>query len=195
MAMRTFVVLCPANFVRCLTAVSALSSLSLITACGAEPEPAKATEGKGIASVTDPDKQSQAPATVERPLIRPDTSKEEEWRLIQVHLDCVAQQGIKMVKNKDDGSWKGPADTEEKVHAAYKVCVSKEPESLPARTARKDPGWKDKYRQWIKCMRSHGLNVEPTWDTPGTFSWPDGLPPGSTEKWIKKCEAQAYVVE
>ena len=199
---RTFAVSRSAHFVRCLTAVTALASFTLITACGGEPEPAKSAEDKGVASVTQPgDKQSQtpeqSPAQAERPLIRPDTTEEEEWRLVQVHQECQALYGLEpyMIKN-DDGSWKGYKGGNDKLwKEALKACASKEPEPLPARVAKEDPNWKDKYRKWLKCMESHGMDVEPTWDTPGYFAFTHGLPPVSKTKWIKKCEAEAYVVE
>jgi hypothetical protein len=197
--MRTFVAPRPAHFVRCLTAATALASLGLLTACGGGSEPAKDAADNGVASVATPSSApSQTAEQVERPLIRPDTTEEEEWRLGQVYQDCQAQHGLAnyMLKN-DDGSWKGYKGGNDKLYkAALKACASKEPETLPDRVAKEDPNWKDKYRQWISCMQSHGIAAEPSWDSPGYFALAGGrLPTASQEKWVKKCEADAYVAK
>lgn len=147
-------------------------------------------------------KTSQAPAQVERPLIRPDTT-EEEWRLGQVYQECQAQYGLAkyMIKNEGDGrneggSWKGYKGGNDKLwRAALKACASKEPGTLPQRAAREDPEYQDKYEKWLKCMRSHGLKVSATPENPGIFAFDEGLPPDSQMKWIKKCEADAFVAK
>ncbi|ASQ99829.1 hypothetical protein [Streptomyces sp. 11-1-2] len=200
--MHTFTRSRPAAFVRRLTVIAALTSLSLLTACSGEQESSGKAGDKDVASVTGGDKKSDEAVQVERPLIRPDTSKEEEWRLTQVHLDCLSQQGLKMIKNKGgetDGTYKG-IDTraeknQNKIAAAKKVCAAKEPETLPQRAAREDPEYQDKYDKWLKCMRSHGLKVSATPDQPGIFSFDEGLPPADKEKWVKKCEAEAFVAK
>lgn len=195
MTIRTFIGSRPAGFVRRLTAVGALVSLSLLTACSGESESAGKAKDNEVASVTGGGKGSQDPAQPERPLIRPDTSREEERRLNQVYQDCLAQQGLRMYKDTD-GSYRGISEQNKaKVATAKKACASKEPETLPQRAAREDPEYQDKYDHWLKCMRSHGLKVSATPDAPGAFSFPDGLPSEDKEKWIKKCEAEAFVVK
>jgi hypothetical protein len=137
--MRTFAASRPARFGRCLTAVTALASLALISACSKESESA---EDEGVASVTEAGgTTSQAPVQVERPLIRPDTTEEEERRLGQLYQECQAQYGLAkyMLKN-DNGSWKGYKGGNDKLwRAAEKACASKQPETLPERAAREDP--------------------------------------------------------
>jgi hypothetical protein len=197
--MRTFVAPRPAHFVRRLTTATALASLGLLTACGGGSEPDEPAADNAVASVATPSSTpSQTAVQAERPLIRPDTTKEEEGRLWDVYLDCQAQHGLAnyMIKN-EDGSWKGYKGGNDKLYnAALKACASKEPQTLPDRVAKEDPNWKDKYRQWISCMQSHGIAAEPSWDSPGYFALTDGrLPTVSQEKWVKKCEADAYVAK
>ncbi|MCX4907001.1 hypothetical protein [Streptomyces sp. NBC_00878] len=196
--MRTFTGSRPAHFGRCLTTVTALASLALITACSGESGSAKSAEDKGVASVTEPSgKSSQAPAQAERPLIRPDTTEEEETRLGQLYQECQAQHGLAkyMIKN-EDGTWKGyKGGNDELWEKAKKACASKEPETLPQRAAREDPEFQDKNEKWLKCMRSHGLKVSAAADNPGMIAFDDGLPPDSQMKWIKKCEADAFVAK
>jgi hypothetical protein len=181
-----------AVLVRSLAVVAALVATVTVGGCSGGSESAGGSGDKNVASVNDDSrKQSQAPAEVERPLIRPDTSKEEEWRLVQVHMDCIAQQGVKMYKN-DDGSYKGHDSSSTKAKAALEKCRSKEPETLPQRAAREDPEYQDKYERWLKCMRSHGLKVSPAEN--GFFSFDDGdMGTPEQSKWIKKCEAEAFV--
>jgi hypothetical protein len=172
--------------------VAALAATVTLVACGGGSESAGGSGDKDVASVNDDSrKESQAPGQVERPLIRPDTSKEEEARLVQVHIDCIAQQGVKTYKN-DDGAYKGYDNSSTKAKAAEETCRSKEPETLPQRAAREDPEYQDKYESWLKCMRSHGLEVSPAEN--GFFSFDDGdMGTPEQQKWIKKCEAEAFV--
>ncbi|KES04929.1 hypothetical protein BU52_23090 [Streptomyces toyocaensis] len=194
----------PTGLARRLTVLIALTSLTLLTACDGESESSGEAGSKDVASVTredEPDdgkKEPGQPAKAERPLIRPDTSEEEEWRLVQVYYDCLAKQGLKMAKNHGgeyEGTYKGILEQDPaKITAANKVCGGKEPETLPERAARNDPEYHDKYDKWLTCMRSHGLKVQATPDEPGVFAFEEGLPPESKAKWVKKCEAEAFVV-
>ncbi|MFF1277541.1 hypothetical protein ACFVZC_29720 [Streptomyces marokkonensis] len=189
-----------AGFARRLTVITALTSLTLLTACDGESESSGEARSKDVASVTregEPGDGKKEPAKAERPLIRPDTSEEEEWRLVQVYYDCLAKQGLKMAKNHGgeyEGTYKGIIEEDPaKITAANKVCGSKEPETLPERAARNDPEYHDKYDKWLTCMRSHGLKVQATPDEPGIFAFEEGLPPEDKAKWVKKCEAEAFV--
>lgn len=189
-----------ARLARRLAAAAALASLTLLTACGGGSGDSQSSGGDvGVASVTEGDRNPTKVAQVERPLIRPDTSQEEEERLWQVYYDCLAQQGLKLAKNEGEGyegTYKGIAEQDQKkVQAAKKGCAAKEPETLPERASREDPKYQDKYDKWLDCMRSHGLKVEAAPDQPGTFGFTEGLPPESKAKWIRKCEAEAFVTE
>ena len=194
----------PAPLGRRLVVVTVLVSLALITGCGGKSEADKSAEDKGVASLTGTGsgsgtggKASPSPAQLERPLIRPDTTDEEETRLNQLYLDCQAQHGLTpyMMKN-EDGSWKGYKGGNDPLRdKARQACASKEPETLPERAAREDPEYQDKFDKWISCMRSHGLKVSAAPDSPGVFAFDKGLPPDNLFKWVKKCEADAFVTK
>ncbi|MFF6995789.1 hypothetical protein ACFY93_12645 [Streptomyces sp. NPDC008313] len=195
---------CRAGLARRLAVAAALASLALLTACGAGSGDAQSSGGsggdKGVASVTGGDKKPKEAATrAERPLIRPDTSAEEEDRLIQVYTSCLEQHGYKKLKGYSgkvgDPDKPDPATlarNEAKFAPAQKACAAKEPEELWQRAYREDPEYQDKFDKWLTCMRSHGLEVAPSPDDPGTFSFEGGLPPADKEKWVDKCEAEAF---
>ncbi|MFF0516788.1 hypothetical protein [Streptomyces sp. NPDC004250] len=190
------------GLVRRLAAAAALASLCLLTACDSGGGDGEAADDTGVVSVTGGDKQQEEAAQVERPLIRPDTSDEEKDRLEQVYLDCLAQQDLRMVTNKGgeyEGTYKGIDTRVEKDQAkiadARKKCAAKEPETLPQRSAREDPEYHKKFDKWLDCMRSHGMKVEASPDNPGTFGFPEGLPPADKQRWVEKCESEAFVAK
>ncbi|MDX3319693.1 hypothetical protein PV415_22565 [Streptomyces sp. ME03-5684b] len=198
---------CRAVLARRLAVAASLASLTWLTACGGPSGDSRSTGGsgddRGVASVTGGDKKpTEAAPQAERPLIRPDTSAEEEDRLIQVYTSCLEQHGYKKLEgysgkvgdpNKPDSATL--ARNEARFAPAQKACAAKEPEELWQRAYREDPEYQDKFDKWLKCMRSHGLEVAPSPDDPGTFSFEDGLPPVNEEKWVDKCEAEAFTGE
>ncbi|MFG2195856.1 hypothetical protein [Streptomyces sp. NPDC048639] len=139
-------------------------------------------------------KESSSAAKVERPLLRPDSSDEEQSRLWDVYYDCLDKQGVKMSKN-EDGSYKGinDADTDPKFPAGQKKCGQKEPEMLSWRSAREDPDFRNKADKWLKCLSSHG--IEATVGDDGMLALENGLPPAGKDKWLGKCEAEAFMVK
>ncbi|WP_217167694.1 hypothetical protein [Streptomyces sp. AC512_CC834] len=111
-----------------------------------------------------------------------------------------------MVKNHGgeyDDTYKGIDGRLEKdqakISAARKTCAAKEPETLPQRAAGEDLEYQDKYQdkydKWLECMRSHGIKVEAAPDDPGSFGFTEGLPAADKEKWVKKCESEAFVAK
>ncbi|WP_399896338.1 hypothetical protein ACGH7X_41200 [Streptomyces sp. BBFR51] len=197
-----------AGLVRRLTVAAVLASFTLLTACGAGGGDSRASSGesgddKGVASVTGGDRKPTGAATqAERPLLRPDTSAEEEERLHQVYLSCLEQHGYKKLEGYSGkvGDPRKPdaatvARNEEKFAPAQKACAAKEPEELWQRAYREDPQYQDKFDKWLKCMRSHGLKVAPAADDPGILSFDQGLPSADMQKWVDTCEAQAFTGE
>ncbi|MBQ0953055.1 hypothetical protein QMA61_36055 [Streptomyces coelicoflavus] len=86
----------------------------------------------------------------ERPLIRPDTSAEEE-RIIQVCTGCLEQHGYQKLEGYSGkvGALHKPdsatlARNEAKFAPAQKACADKEPEELWQRAYREDPDYRDK---------------------------------------------------
>ncbi|WP_314411259.1 hypothetical protein [Streptomyces sp. DSM 40484] len=184
--------------VAALTSVGLLGLVGLLGACGGGSEQADESKAQsrardnGVASVEGADKGGSPSAQVEQPLIRPDTSEEEQDRLWQVYYDCLEQHGLRMSKNKD-GSYRGlNLNGQEKQAAAEDKCRQKEPETLPIRAAREDPEYGDKRDHWLKCLKSHGIEaiVEG-----GMLAFEKGLPPADKIKWIKYCETEAFVVK
>ncbi|MFD5425450.1 hypothetical protein [Streptomyces sp. NPDC127084] len=189
----------PPTAKRLLATLTALTASFLIGACSGESESAQDTKDTGVASVTGSQKNAKdtngSPvAQVERPLIRPDTSDEEEHRIDQLYQDCLAKQGVKMLKN-DDGSYKGvfDRDTDPRYPEAQKKCQSKEPETLTQRSAREDPDFRDKADRWVRCLRSH--DVVATVDDEGFLSFDDGSNLEHKIKWADKCEAEVFLAK
>ncbi|WP_217167693.1 hypothetical protein [Streptomyces sp. AC512_CC834] len=193
-----------AGLARRLAVAAALASLTWLTACGGgsgdSQSSGEAGDDNGVASVTGKDENPKKEAAkVERPLIRPDTSAEEEERLFQIYTGCLEQHGYKKLEGYSgrvgDPDKPDPATlsrNEAKFAPARKACAAKEPEELWQRAYREDPEYQDKFGTWLKCMRSHGLEVAPSPDDPGTFAFEDGLPPANEAKWVDKCEAEAF---
>lgn len=172
-----------------LTAVGmTIASLGLVAAC-ASAESA-ADSGTQVASVAKSG-AAQAPVSGERPLMRPDMSEEDQWRLTNKHMACVESHGIKMLMNAD-GSYKGVNEdsTSPKVVEAYKKCQNLEPETLANRAKRTDPLFLEKADKWVKCIRSHGIELAPS--EPGQIAFPDGLPSEDKLPWVGKCEIEVF---
>ncbi|WP_328564955.1 hypothetical protein [Streptomyces coelicoflavus] len=207
-AMPTVLGLRRAGFVRRLTVASVLAALTLLTACDSadgdsRSSSAEAGDDKGVASVTGGDRKPTGEAVrSERPLIRPDTSAEEQERLTQIYRSCLEEHGYKRLEgysgkvgDPDKPDAATLARNEEKFAPAQKACAGKEPEELWQRAYREDPEYQDKFDKWLTCMRSHGLKVAPSADDPGLFSFEEGLPPAGMEQWVDTCEAEAFAGE
>jgi hypothetical protein len=143
-----------------------------------------------------PATSSAAPVSEERPLIRTDTSSEEEQRLYDVWTACLEQNGAgKGEKRKmaTSSAARGTqANTDPGLEARYKKaekkCASKEPEEVWERAKRLDPAYADKLRDWVTCIRSHGIDA---WESDGFLTF-ESLPPENQLKKVDACQDKAF---
>jgi hypothetical protein len=181
--------------VRITGAVLAVSLGVLLSACGG-PENSKG--GDDVASLVSveprqPTTSSAASASKERPLVRTDTSREEEKRLYDVWQACLEKNGG--VKRKAPAAGAPPAMSpnvdpavEARSKEAEKKCVSQEPEEVWERAKRLDPAYADKLRDWVTCIRSHGIDA---WESDGFLSF-ERLQPDSQMKKVDECQDKAF---
>ena len=162
--------------------------LTLLTACGAdEPQTADTDDVASLATESPGTAATQAaPAGQERPLIRPDSIREEVDRLYAEWSTCLADNGS---PSKGDLS---AVDVDPDVLAASanaaKACANKEPERTWERAKRTDPKYADKLRDWITCIRSHGIN---SWEKDGALAF-ESLPSDEQRQKINECEMKAF---
>lgn len=190
-----------------LAAALAVVALGLLAACGGgDQDPAAAggtatgAQGSagdgGVASIVGSTAPDTSPSPqVERPLIRPDTSREEEDRLYAVYQQCLEANGLpKGVRAPENGGGDappvaGPPESAEDQAAARKAaeaCAALEPEELWERSMRLDPTYRDKLQVWVKCLQDKGVDAYADGDS---LMLNDGLPPGNE---IRECEAEAF---
>jgi hypothetical protein len=184
-----------------LVAALAVAAIGLLAACGGgdqDPPAAggtsKAAGDGGVASIAGSAGPGGSPSPqAERPLIRPDTSREEEDRLYSVYLQCISDNGGAKfpvpISGGDAPPRPGPPQTAEEEAAARKAaeaCASLEPEATWERALRLDPTYRDKLQVWVKCLQGRGVEAYADGDS---LMLNDGLPPGNE---IKECEAVAF---
>jgi hypothetical protein len=172
---------------RRLAVFAVVAATGALSACGAESasgdEPNVATVAGASAGASVPVVSASATAE-ERPLIRTDTSAEEEDRFYEVWIACLEANGL---PRKETGLQASvSAEVEAKAQTA---CSSKHPESVWERAKRLDPQYADKLHVWVACLRSHGIKAN---EDNGFVSFEDGLPSGSKEQWIDKCQDEAF---
>jgi hypothetical protein len=174
----------PANV---LVAGFAVAVIGLLAACGGgdqDPPAAggtsKAAGDGGVASIVGSAGPGGSPSPqAERPLIRPDTSPEEEQRLYDRYLQCFEDNGISDLTRKTE-------EHTPEVQRVAEECAPLQPEELWQRSMRLDPEYPDKLRAWAKCLQNRGVDASVDGDH---LSLADGLPPGNE---IRECEAVAF---
>ncbi|MET0496099.1 MAG: hypothetical protein ABW000_23475, partial [Actinoplanes sp.] len=167
--------------VRTTGAVLAVTLGVLLSGCSSPDKDQGSADVASLVSVAPPKAatSSAAPVSEERPLIRTDTSSEEEERLYGVWTTCLEQNGAgKGVKRKmaaDAAAAEPNTDPglEGRYKKAEKKCASKEPEEVWERAKRLDPAYADKLRDWVTCIRSHGIDA---WESDGFLTF-ESLPP------------------
>ncbi|GAB7048342.1 hypothetical protein [Catenuloplanes indicus] len=186
--------------------LTGIALVALLTACGAEPPAEGTAEADQVVSLSSATPGATAPAATapaERPLLRPDTSDVEEERLYDVWFDCLEEKGgrgrgPKEVPDGDRGApAPGPAApaapdpaAEAQDAAAQKACENLEPEAPWQRAKRLDPDYADKLRDWITCIRSHGIDA---WESDGFVTF-ESLPPDDKMVLVGECEMKAFSV-
>jgi hypothetical protein len=183
--------------VRTTGAALALAFGILLTGCGGADKGRGSDDVASLVSVAPPQPatSSAAPASEERPLIRTDTSSEEEERLYAVWTTCLEQNGAgtgtkrKMAADAAAGARPNTdPGLEERYKKAEKKCASKEPEEVWERARRLDPAYADKLRDWVTCIRSHGIDA---WESDGFLTF-ESLPPDNQMKKVDDCQDKAF---
>jgi len=122
---------------------------NLVASVGSVPRGASGDGAGGTAVAT-------TPPEVQGPLIRYDTSDEEEARLRRAYSACLEREGVPWAS-------KGVSQDREtltKYQKQLRACASKKPESVPDREQRKNPAaFKQDLREQIRCMKDRGLDV------------------------------------
>lgn len=169
----------------------------LLTACGGGADVGGAdgdTGGEDVASLaTDPVPVDDASETPERPLIRSDTSPEEEERLWDEYQRCLEEHGAPAATGESGQGEVGEpvggvVEDEDRILAAEAACEHKLPEQLWQRAQRTDPDYEDKLRDWVTCIRSHGIDV---WESDGFLTF-HSLPPEHEMVKVAECEEKAF---
>ena len=126
-----------------------------------------------------------------RPLIRADTSQDESDRLDRAYFTCLYDNGSPY-KNREARRGVDDEKALARFAKAEKACATKKPEEFNDRLQRKDPGdFADRNREWVKCMKQHGLHIEV--DTAGVWGFAGNY--AATElgsPWVDKCETEAF---
>jgi len=183
--------------VRITGAVLAVALGVLLAGCGGPDKDQGSDDVASLASAAPPGSttSSAAPPPEERPLIRTDTSPQEEQRLYDVWQACLEQNGAGTGTKRKlaaDAATGAKANTDPGLEArskkAEKKCASKEPEEVWERAKRLDPAYADKLRDWVTCIRSHGVDA---WESDGFLTF-ESLPPDSQMKKVDECQDKAF---
>jgi hypothetical protein len=166
----------------------------LLSGCGGS-DPGKGDDVASVASVAAA-RPSASATSGERPLIRTDTSVEEEQRLYSVWNACLEQHGAgtgAKRKQAADAARGGPQpNTDPGLSAAYRkaeaACADKEPEEVWERAKRLDPAYADKLRDWVTCIRAQGIDA---WESDGFLTF-ESLPPDDQMKKVDECQDKAF---
>jgi hypothetical protein len=148
---------------RSLLVAVALIATGLLSACSdrpAEPPAASRVASVPRSTLVVPLETTTPAGEVEGPLIRYDTSQEEEDRLHRVYLLCLKREGLPIQLDEHGGPINKFAADPKKDKKELAACASKRPETVPDREERKDPAaYQDHLREWVKCMQNKGQKV------------------------------------
>lgn len=185
--------------------LTGLALTLLLSACSG-PSSDGSSDGSGQADVAtlatetaaagaSPTASPGAGAPQERPLLRPDASDEEEDRLYDVYWTCLSDHGVPGYKKSEDGDVlaapkAAPGGGGEDDPAALAACANVEPEAPWQRAQRTDPRYADKLRDWITCVRSHGIDA---FEEDGFLAF-ESLPSDDKMKLVDECEMKAFNV-
>lgn len=171
----------------------------LLTACSGSAADSNTGTGKAdvasLASVAPPQATTPSAAAEERPLVRTDTSAAEEERMWNTWTDCLEKNGApskQALAGAGSGANKARPNTdpglEAKTKKAEAACASKEPEQVWERAKRLDPAYADKLRDWVTCIRSHGIDA---WESDGFLTF-ESLPPDNQMEKVDDCQDKAF---
>ena len=165
-----------------LRLLGAAALCAVLSGCGgAEPDPGGGGDVASLASAEP--QQSVTPAAAERPLVRTDTSEKDEDRMWDLWQDCLTENGM---PPKAELAESGRDDPRAK--KAEAACETKQPEQVWERARRTDPAYADKLRDWVTCIRSHGIDA---WEDDGFLAF-ESLPPENQMKKVDECQDKAF---
>ncbi|MDP9799452.1 hypothetical protein J2S43_007964 [Catenuloplanes nepalensis] len=150
----------------------------LLAACGAPPSSSSSSDDDVVSLATGPAPSAAAP---ERPLLRPDATQEEEDRLLNTYYACLKEHGVDITQRGSDA-------TAQNWDAASAACAHLEPEALWERAERTDPHYADRLRDWVTCIRAHGIDA---WEHDGHLNF-ESLPPEEQMPLVDECQAKAF---
>lgn len=170
----------------------------LLSACSGSTADSSTGTGEGdvasLVSVVPPQATSSSAAVEERPLVRTDTSAEDEERMWDAWQDCLGKNGAPSKQQQDAaaaGAQVRPNTDpgfDAKVKKAEAACANKQPEQVWERAKRLDPAYADKLRDWVTCIRSHGIDA---WESDGFLAF-ESLPPDNQMKKVDDCQDKAF---
>jgi hypothetical protein len=163
----------------------------LLSACSGSTPGTREDEVASLASV-EPARAATSAAAEERPLVRSDTSAEEEERMWNTWTECLEKNGAP-AKGDPNGAVSEPRPNtdpglDRKTKKAEAACVGKQPEKVWERSRRLDPDYADKLRDWVTCIRSHGIDA---WESDGFLTF-EHLPPDNQMKKVDDCQDKAF---
>ncbi|MFI5843504.1 hypothetical protein ACIA8K_27740 [Catenuloplanes sp. NPDC051500] len=165
-----------------LTRVTIAAGLVLLlAACGGEDKPAEGTaDVASLTATSGAAAPSASSGAQERPLERPDATQEEIARMYAVFDGCMEQNGFP----QKDGS-----GTLNQKAAAEKICGHLQPETAFQRSQRLDPAhYGDRLRDWVTCIRSHGIDAYVEDDN----LFFESLPAGEDAERVAECQTKAF---
>jgi hypothetical protein len=166
--------------VRTRTLVLVVGLAVLLAGCGRQ-DGGRDAGTADVASLASATAVAASPSgAAERPLVRTDMSPEEEERLWDEWQRCLEQHGH---------PGKRAADAQDpKAAAAEQACQGKRPEQVWERAKRTDPQYGDRLREWVTCIRSHGIDA---WEENGFLAF-KSLPPDDQMKKVDECQDKAF---
>jgi hypothetical protein len=176
----------------------------VVAACGSGVQDGTAADDGKVASLATesagasekPQAGGRSDPADERPLIRTDTSAEDEKRFYDQYQRCLKEHGDPRLQVWTPGDMSAPrmgpareGDPPAAV-AAAKDCVGKLPETVVDRAQRVDPAYTDKLRDWVTCLRAGGIDAQ---DRDGELSLKE-LPTEEQRKKIEQCQDKIFGV-
>lgn len=177
-----------------ITGAALTAALGILLSGCSGTDSSQGDDVASLMSVAPPQSPSAATATEERPLLRTDTSSEEQARLYGVWETCLESNGggtgakRKAAADAANGGTSADPALVAKYKAAERKCASKEPEEVWERAKRLDPAYADKLRDWVTCIRSHGVDA---WESDGNLTF-ESLPPDDQMKKVDECQDKVF---
>jgi hypothetical protein len=185
---------------RCIAALAVLASTFLLVGCSG-----KNLDDQGglpsVASLATASPSASAKASTkavdvndQRPLIRFDTTPQEQNRLYASWTHCLVQHGGSRWSKPKLVMGQPGAATDPKNKAVLTACLAQEPEEEDVREARQDPSaYREDNRQWYQCAKAKGYDLTTPDPDTGEFGLTRIGPNGDFESpKITACKVMAF---